>query len=129
MFTRSTNPLTAIHYHWIHFGKMSKKRVSCLIRLCRVYLPPFHSLTQRDFIDTCITDSITNSRNSNVGVLIEGRTDYGILSNIDPDTHFLSANNIIIFNYYIENEFSQMPNLNNIISIFNVDIRNISIKN
>ena len=103
-------------------GKCQEKS---LFRLCSVYLTPFHSLTQRDFIDTCITDSTTNSRNSNVGVLIEGRTDYSMLSNIDPDTHFLSSNNIIIFNYYFENEFNHVPNLNNKIYIFNVIIRNI----
>ena len=78
---------------------------------------PFHSLNQRDFS--------TNSRNSNVGVLIEGRTDYSILGNIDPDTHFLSSNNRVISNYYTENEFNQIPNLDTKISIFNVNIRSI----
>ena len=62
---------------------------------------PFHSLNQRDFIDTCITDSTTNSRNSNVAVLIEDQTDYSTLGNIDPDTHFLSSNNRVISNYLI----------------------------
>ena len=51
------------------------------------------------------------SRNSNVGVLIEGRTDYSILGNIDPDIHFLSSNNRVISNYYTKNEFHQIPNL------------------
>ena len=82
-------------------------------------------MNQRDFIDTCITDSSTNSRNSNVGVLIEGRTDYSILGNIDPDTHFLSSNNRVISNYYTENEFNQITNLDKNFSIFNVNIRSI----
>ena len=86
---------------------------------------PFHSLNQRDFIDTCVTDSTTDSRNSNVGVLIEGRTDYSILDNKDPDTHFLSSNNRVISNYYTENEFNQIPNLDKNFSIFNVNIRSI----
>ena len=86
---------------------------------------PFYSLSQRDFIATCITDSTINTRNSNVGVLIEGRTDYSMLGNIDPDTHFLSSNNSVISNYYTENEFNQIPNLDNFFPIFNVNIRSI----
>ena len=122
----STNPLTTNHYHWIHLRKMSKKELTLYpVHAEPICNFPFHSLNQRDFIDTCITDSTTNSRNSNVGVLIEGRTDYSILGNIDPDTHFLSSNNRIISNYYTENEFNQIPNLDKNFSIFNVNIRSI----
>ena len=52
-------------------------------------------------------------------------TDYSILGNIDPDTHFLSSNNRVISNYYTENEFNQIPNLDKNFSIFNVNIRSI----
>ena len=122
----STNPLTTNHYHWIHLRKMSKKELTLYpVHAEPICNFPFHSLNQRDFIDTCITDSTTNSRNSNVGVLIEGRTDYSILGNIDPDTHFLSSNNRVISNYYTENEFNQIPNLDKNFSIFNVNIRSI----
>ena len=107
-------------------GKCQKKEVTIYpVQLGSNFNFPFRSLNQRDFIDACTSESSSNNRNSNVRVLIEGRTDYSMLGNIDPDTHFLSLNHGIASNYYAQNEFNQIQNLDKNFSIFNVNIRSI----
>ena len=82
----SANLQTTNHYHWIHFRKMSKKIIVYPVLVGSICNVPFKRLNQRDFIDLCTTDYTINSRNSNVGALMEIRNDDRMLGNIDPDT-------------------------------------------
>ena len=86
---------------------MSKKIIVYPVLVGSICNVPFKRLNQRDFIDLCTADYTINSRNSNVGALMEIRTDDRMLGNIDPDTHFLFSNNRITSNYYNENELTR----------------------
>ena len=84
---------------------------------------PFRKINNNELINTVLSND--SNKDNLDGVLNDHNIDYSTLGDIDPDTHFLTANKHIKSHYYTETEFNKFVDLDNKFTLFNVNIRTI----
>ena len=118
------NPLTTTDYKWVSWRKKSK--YSYFVYPVQTSLNdnlPFRKINNNELINTVLSND--SNKDNLDGVLNDHNIDYSTLGDIDPDTHFLTANKHIKSHYYTETEFNKFVDLDNKFTLFNVNIRSI----
>ena len=122
--TSTCNPLTTTDYKWVSWRKKSK--YSYFVYPVQTSLNdnlPFRKINNNELINTVLSND--SNKDNLDGVLNDHNIDYSTLGDIDPDTHFLTANKHIKSHYYTETEFNKFVDLDNKFTLFNVNIRSI----